>query len=46
MTRVERISLTSVRLIPSMAEIFQRKVGRSIMDYSRSLPELRYPFHQ
>jgi len=34
MTRVERISLDEPSgSIPSMAEIFQRKVGRSIMDY-------------
>ncbi len=39
MTRVERISLDELSLdepsgsIPSMAEIFQRKIGRSIMDY-------------
>jgi len=34
MTRVERISLDEPSgSIPSMAEIFQRKIGRSIMDY-------------
>jgi hypothetical protein len=34
MTRVERISLDEPSgSIPSMAEIFQRKIGRSLMDY-------------
>ena len=34
MTRVERISLDEpAGPIPSMAEIFQRKVGRSLFDY-------------
>jgi hypothetical protein len=34
MTRVERISLDEPSgSIPSMAEIFQRKIGRSLFDY-------------
>jgi len=34
MTRVERISLDEPSgSIPSMAEIFQRKIGRSLIDY-------------
>jgi hypothetical protein len=34
MTRVERISLDEPSgSIPSMAEIFQRKIGRSLVDY-------------
>jgi hypothetical protein len=34
MTRVERISLDEPSgSIPSMAELFQRKVGRSLFDY-------------
>src|SRR5271170_3631135 len=34
MTRIERISLDeSSGTIPSMAEIFQRKIGRSLNDY-------------
>jgi hypothetical protein len=34
MTRVERISLDEpAGSIPSMAEIFQRKIGRSLLDY-------------
>jgi len=34
MTRVERIALDEpAGSIPSMAEIFQRKIGRSLMDY-------------
>jgi len=34
MTRVERIALDEARgAIPSMAELFERKVGRSLVDY-------------
>jgi hypothetical protein len=34
MTRVERIALDEPSgSIPSMAEIFQRKIGRSLLDY-------------
>jgi hypothetical protein len=34
MTRVERISLDEPSgSIPSMAEVFQRKIGRSLFDY-------------
>ncbi len=34
MTRVERIALDEPSgSIPSMSEIFQRKIGRSLMDY-------------
>ena len=34
MTRIERISLDEPSgLIPSMAEIFERKIGRTLTDY-------------
>ena len=34
MTRIERISLDQPSgLIPSMAEIFERKIGRTLTDY-------------